>query len=211
MLKYEDLPEVNSKCWLSLEDFEEEVWMDIKGYENKYQISNYGRVKSKERKKWNGRGFVSMKPSILRLCLLKTKGGYFYVSFHNKSGAPTIKPFIHRLVAEAFIPNQNNAPCINHKNENSRDNRVCNLEWCTYAYNNTYGTAQTRAQLTRADRGFSKAVGVFDNKGNLLKRYISIGQAAKNLGINKATLSYYIQGKRIYKNGFYYKFIEWNL
>lgn len=208
MLKFEDLPEVNSERWLSLEDLNGEVWADVKCYENKYQVSNYGRVKSKDRKRWNGRCFVRQKGRIMRLALLKTKGGYYYASFHNKSDETPNKTFVHRLVAEAFVENKNDAPCVNHKNENSRDNRDCNLEWCSCAYNNAYGTAQARAQATRVKKRISKPVGVFDANGNLLERYISIGQAAKPLGIHKATLSSYIHSGKICKNGLYYKFIE---
>ena len=208
MLRLEDLPLVNSERWLSLEDLNDEVWVDIKGYEDKYQVSNYGRVKSKDRKRWNGRCFVRQKGRIMRLSLLKTKGGYYYASFHNKSCETSNKKFVHRLVAEAFIENENNAPCVNHKNENSRDNRDCNLEWCSYSYNNAYGTAQARAQSTRVEKQISKPIGVFDTGGNLLERYISIGQAAKPLGIHKATLSGYIHSGKIYKNGLYYKFIK---
>jgi hypothetical protein len=211
MLNYEDLPEVNSERWLSFEDLEGEIWKDVRNYETKYQISNYGRVKSKERARWNGRCFVKQKGRIMRLSLLKTKGGYYYVSFHNKSGETSNKIFTHRLVAESFIPNENNYPCVNHKNENSRDNRVCNLEWCDYAYNNSYGTGQTRSQITRIEKRVSKPVGVYNAEGNLLERYISIGQAAKPLGIHKATLSGYIHSGKKYKNGLYYRFIEWNL
>lgn len=210
MLNFEDLPEVNSERWLSLEDLNGEVWANVKGYENKYQVSNYGRVKSKDRKRWNGRCFVRQKGRIMRLALFKSRGGYYYASFHNKSGERANKILVHRLVAEAFVENKNDAPCVNHKNENSRDNRDCNLEWCSCAYNNAYGTAQARAQATRVKKRISKPVGVFDANGNLLERYISIGQAAKPLGVHKATLSNYIHSGKIYKNSLYYKFIEWN-
>lgn len=207
MLRFEELPKVNSQRWLSLEDLKDEKWVDIKGYEDKYQISNYGRVKSKARTRFTGRGFTKTKGCILRNTLSNNRGGYYYTSFHNKSNAPSVKFLVHRLVAEAFIPNPLSSPYINHINENGLDNRVCNLEWCNCAYNNAYGTAQIRAQITRLERGISKPVGVYDSNGELLQRYISLGQAAKTIGVHKSTLRDYLYSGKPYKNGLFYKFI----
>lgn len=110
----------------------EEIWKDIEDYEGIYQISNLGRVKSLSRKDSIGRE----KKEKLRKIDLTTKG-YPTITLY-KDGKAKHK-LIHRLVAIAFIPNPNNYPVVNHKDENPLNCRVDNLEWCTYLYNNTYG------------------------------------------------------------------------
>ena len=114
-----------------------EEWRDIKGYEGKYQVSNLGRVKS-----LNYRGNTNkehiLKPRELR-------GGYRQIKLY-KNGSREYY-LIHRLVAETFIPNPNNLPCVNHKIDNFEhrsDNRVENLEWCNHKYNNNYGNRNKR-------------------------------------------------------------------
>lgn len=110
----------------------DELWSDIKGYEGIYQVSNYGRVKS-----------------IKRGIILKTfeRKGYPAVTL-SKDGIGRSYS-VHRLVGEAFIPNPDNLPYINHKDETRNNNQVSNLEWCTALYNNTYGTKLKRSSDTR--------------------------------------------------------------
>ena len=104
-----------------------EIWKDIEGYEGKYQVSNHGNVKSLAYGQ-------NLSPSI--------KNGYRFV-FLRKNG--TGKNFyVHRLVAEAFIEKPEGKDFVNHKDECRTNNHVENLEWCTQAYNNTYGTCKIR-------------------------------------------------------------------
>ena len=111
----------------------EEIWKDIEGYEGKYQVSNLGRVRSLN---YHRMGITKL------LKARKDKDGY-NMAFLVRSGYN--RPVgVHRLVAQAFIPNPNNYPCVNHKNEVKDDNRVENLEWCTVRYNTLYGTGVQR-------------------------------------------------------------------
>ena len=119
-----------------------EIWKDIPNYENLYQISNYGRVRSLHNRYKNK---LYLKPCA-------TSKGYLSVSLCKDH---TQKAFnIHRLVAEAFIPNPKNLPCINHIDENKENNIFSNLEWCTYQYNNTYGHRLERCSETRKKNQF---------------------------------------------------------
>ena len=117
---------------------EKEIWKDIRGYENLYMISSYGRVKSlgNDKKK---------KEKILKQQKISRKK-YFKVILY-KTGIPKTKK-IHRVVAEAFIPNPNNYPCVNHRDENPANNFVDNLEWCSYEYNNNYGNHNEKISNT---------------------------------------------------------------
>ena len=114
-----------------------EIWRDIKNYENLYQISNYGKVKSKE--KYAGHSL--RKEKILKQYI--DKDGYIKVILCKNNKTHFLS--VHRLIAEAFIPNPDNLPQINHKDENKKNNKLSNLEWCTCKYNINYGTRTKRA------------------------------------------------------------------
>lgn len=111
----------------------QEIWKDIKDYEGLYKISNLGNVKSL---KTNKNLYYSKSKNYLRVSLNKDgiRKGYS----------------IHRLVAEAFIPNPNNYPCVNHKDCNGNNNNVDNLEWCTHKQNNSYKNHHLKRNVSSA-------------------------------------------------------------
>lgn len=125
-----------------------EVWKDVMGYEQYYEVSNQGRIKSKSRVV-HGTNDWEMEGRILRQA---DSGRYMqvYLSVNGKGKSKSV----HRIVAEAFIPNPDNLPQVNHKDENRYNNHVDNLEWCTHKYNVNYGTRNQR--ISKAMKGGSE-------------------------------------------------------
>lgn len=167
-----------------------EIWIDIKGYEGLYQVSNLGQVKSLDRiivcRKTNAKR--KFKGCIL-IPTLKPFG-YPWVSLH-KDGKKHTK-LIHRLVAEAFIPNPDNLPCVNHKDENPSNANVNNLEWCTQQYNVLYSGLQNRKRW----QNIIKPVLQYDKQMNLIKEWNTITEASKYYNIPVTNISKCCKGKR---------------
>lgn len=115
-----------------------EVWKDIKDYEGLYQISNLGRVKSLKYRKSNKERILILNGAA--------KHGYYMVGLCKNHKRKYVT--VHRLVAEAFIPNPDNKPQINHKDENRRNNCVDNLEWVTAKENLNYGSHNEKMTYT---------------------------------------------------------------
>ena len=101
---------------------------DVKGYEGLYAVTSCGKV-------WSYRNECFLKPRA-------NKNGYLYVNLYKDGKVK--KHLIHRLVTEAYIPNNENLPEINHKDENKTNNCLQNLEWCNHKYNQNYGTINER-------------------------------------------------------------------
>lgn len=108
----------------------QEIWKDINGYEGLYQISNLGNVKSIQ---YFNHANNKIYPRNKLLKPLINEKGYFRVDLFKLGKTKRCR--IHRLVAEAFIPNLNNFPEVNHIDGNKSNNRVDNLEWCTHKHN----------------------------------------------------------------------------
>lgn len=150
-----------------------EKWKDVVGYEGYYQISNFGRIKSLNRNETNINGISRRLKGSLKNSFMSC--GYVLVTLskncENKSHT------IHRLVAEAFIPNPDNLDEVNHKDRNKRNNFLSNLEWCTSREN----THHARKRMTSS----SKYVGVSYDKQNFSKPWLSritIDRKTKFLG-----------------------------
>lgn len=123
---------------------ENEIWKPIEGF-SKYEISNFGRVKSLERTTRNGnKGGLRFRPEfIMKGCDF----GYQYLKVNLRDdNGKTHNVKVHRLVAQHFIPNPHNKPCTNHKDFNRCNNHVDNLEWVTYKENNDHKSAAGRAR-----------------------------------------------------------------
>lgn len=148
-----------------------EKWKNIEDYPI-YEVSNIGRVRSIDRIVNCSKGKRTFKGRILSI--RKDKKGYCTVNLYkNGSGIPQ---YVHRLVAKVFIPNPNNLPVINHKDENPLNNTVQNLEWMTNKENVNYGT---RVQRVKEDQG--------------------IHDAERKTGIPRQSISYAIKHKTLLK------------
>lgn len=161
-----------------------EVWKDIKGYENKYQVSNYGKVKSLNYRRTG-------EDKLLKL--QNDKDGYLVVNLSKNGKLKNVK--VHRLVALTFIKNTNNYKIINHKDENKHNNNYNNLEWCTQSYNNLYGTHISK---------ITKKIICMETK----EVFFSIKEAANKYKINGSDICSCCKKRLKTAGGYTWKYIE---
>lgn len=175
--------------------YENEIWKDIKGFENIYQISNYGRVKSIIRYK-----------KLMKTAL--DKGGYLKICLtDSKHKKHTIK--IHRLVAENFLDNIECKDQINHIDGNKLNNKVDNLEWCTQSENMQHAFKNNLIFRGKGkDSPRARAVNQYSLDGNFIKRWNCISDAMRELKVNTNNISTCCNGKRKTANGFIWKYSE---
>lgn len=172
-----------------------EVFKDIKGYEGLYQISNYGRVKSLN---YNNTG----KERIL--IPGKGRSGYLQVKLCKKGKQKN--HLVHRLVAQAFMPNPDNLPEVNHINEVKTDNRVENLEFCDRKYNTNYGTGIQRKAEKQINGKLSKTVYQYSLNGVLVAEYPSTNEVERQLGYSHGNISKCCNGEYKQVYGYIWKY-----
>jgi hypothetical protein len=172
---------------------------DIPNYEGIYMASDDGKI-------WSCHSRKFLKP-------MKSKAGYYRVSLPVNGKYKKIP--VHRLIAKTFIPNPQNKPTVNHKNEIKTDNRVCNLEWATILEQNIHGTRIKRAvkhtnykarnidyKIVASKHDYvaiakkcSKPILQMDMDGNVLQRFESITIAHQQTGANMAHIVMCAKGK----------------
>ena len=184
----------------------QEEWRDIKGFEGYYQVSNLGRVRSVDRVIINTGNKGENKRSHYKGKILRQahrNKGYLGVILTKNSKQHSFS--VHRLVAQAFIPNIKNLPQINHKDENKENNSVDNLEWCDCKYNINYGSWRQKQSYSHKGK-YSKKVVQLDKSGHLIKMFNSITEAEKETGIRH--ISAVARGQRKYAGGYIWKFLN---
>ena len=183
----------------------EEIWKDITDYEGKYQVSSEGRVKSLAREFIDRAGRrQNIKERIMKLP--KDKDGYKTVGLYNGFGK--MKTFyVHRLVCEAFHPNPDNKPQVNHIDEDKENNQVSNLEWCTCEENINHGTRTKRA-IKNTAKALSKPVGQYTLEGELIKIWNSARQAEQEGYFNHTSICRVANQKQKTHCGYIWKYIN---
>ena len=177
----------------------------IDGYNGEYSINSLGEIFSFKKAK---------------TCIMKPytgNHGYSVVVLSNKKQKQAL---VHRLVAEAFIPNSENKPCVNHKNGVRTDNRVENLEWMSYSENHIHsfrelgrkggrlGKPGIKSQLGKLgkDHQRSRPVIQLSMSGEFICEFNDILEAKRSTGVNNTNISTVCKGKRSHAGGFKWKY-----
>ena len=153
-----------------------EIWKNVKGYEELYKVSNTGKI-------------LNIKKDRL---IKSKKNNRDYVQIRLYKDGKVEHWLLHRLVAANFIDNPNGYPQVNHIDEDKNNNNASNLEWCTNYYNRHYGTGYQRSvenhDYKKIARLNSKPVKQFDKDGNLLNTYFGVKEAERQTNINEANI-----------------------
>lgn len=167
-----------------------EEWRPVVGYEGLYEVSNLGKVASLN---YNGTGNrKELKP-------IKTHHGYLNVRLYKGGTWRGVR--VHRIVANAFVPNPDNLQEINHKDENPANNVASNLEWCSHKYNCNYGSRIERQRNSMTNGKLSKAIVSILPDGTI-EEYPSMAEASRQLNCSQGRISDCCLGKiKTYHHG----------
>ena len=186
-----------------------EIWKPIKWLLNYYEISNLGRLKALKRFYKNNKGTLVEIPE--RIISQSLDNGYFRTEISiQELGKKTFKISVHRLVAEAFIPNPENKPHVNHKDGNRSNNLVSNLEWCTQKenvrhamdvlgckfQNNLGKVGHNRRKIRQIDVTTNKTVKIWD----------SVLDAKRAIGIGSVIFKC-LKGEQKHSSGYKWKYV----
>ena len=172
-------------------------WKPVVGYEGLYEVSNTGIVKSLDRMK-------NRKHTIERDLKPSTNKRYKEVKLYKNGTKRSIK--VHRIVAQAFVPNPYGKPQVNHIDGNKDNNNADNLEWCTQAENNRHAIDNKLQDPNKMIEATRKKVVQLSLQGDVVKVWASLTQAATSLGLQVANISHCCKG-RIKQTGGY----KWRL
>lgn len=177
------------------------MWKDVVGYEGLYKVSNDGSVRNEET------------GAILKEYISPT--GYVRVGL-NKDGCNKIV-MIHRIVAQAFLPNTQNKPCVNHIDGNKSNNSVNNLEWCTHSENELHSyrvlgkklkPEQHRKMIEGHTEATRRTVVQSNMDGDVIRTFASTNEAHRITGISQGNISECCNKKRKHAGGYIWSFVN---
>ena len=163
----------------------EEIWKPIKNYENLYEISNFGVIRKVKTKR--------------PLKVFYRTNGYYTTSLCKDYKVTMV--YLHRLIAETFIPNPDNLPCVNHIDGNKTNNDLNNLEWCSLLDNIRHAYKNSLMENNRK-------VAQYDINGNYIKTYNSTNEASKETNISQSSISMCALGKYKQTKGYIFKYLK---
>ena len=189
-----------------------EIWKDIKGYKGLYQVSNLGRVKSLSRKiivESKNKNYKFKKKLKEKILKPQMSGyGYLIVGLYNKK-TKNKKFIVHRIVAQAFIPNPNNLPQVNHISGIKTDNSISNLEWCTNSENQLHAyKIGLKHNKIGCNNKKSKPIIQYDLKKNFIKEWANKREIERILGLDSSNISKCCKGKQRICKGYIWKYKE---
>jgi hypothetical protein len=195
-----EIAENAPKSFSSMENTEN--WKPVKGYEGIYEVSDLGRVRSIDRVVADSRGCVHPVKGRIMKTGLHYKG---YVRLMLSNGQEREHGhFVHRLVAEAFIPNPDGLPEVNHKDENKANNRADNLEWCTHRANSQYGSRGARIGAWHLQNSPRRvAINQLTMDGQYIQTFPSQAEAARQVHGSQGTIASVVGRKK--KSAYGYK------
>lgn len=187
---------------------EGEEWKDVVGYEGLYIVSSLGRVASLERYVHRKNRYGDDSVFVYKPHLCRPFFSNRYVGFVLCYNGVFTRKDIHRMVAQAFIPNPNNYPQVDHINDNPKDNRVCNLQWCTAKVNSTkesHRLALSKSHLGKPNH-HKKPIVSIDAEGNFF-RYSSMTEA-ETKGHSRAAIRRVLNGSQETHHGLRWMYLH---
>ena len=181
---------------------ENEVWKDVPNYEGIYKASNFGRIKMVKRTLIDSLGKkINKKEHILKP---RTGNRYYMIALYKNGKREDL--LLHRVIAQTFIPNPENKPFVNHKDENCFNNCSDNLMWCTQKENMNWGTINERMSKNSKSK---RKVNQYDMDGNYIKTWDCMTDFYKSKGLKlKTGIIECCKGRRQSHMGYKWKYAD---
>lgn len=190
---------------------EQELWKDIKGFEGIYQVSNLGNIRSLDRK--TNTAIKNQNYVVKKGKMIKPHVAMGYYALSLSKGNKIITQRVHKLVAQTFIPNPENKPCVNHKDGNKLNNRIDNLEWCSHKENaqhahrtGLYSREQELKQAKLMNNARKRPIQQILN-GKVIATYESLIEAERKTGINNDNIWHALNGYCKKAKGYEWKYL----